>query len=188
MRISGFPVTAAGSKITVTMKVWIPLAIQSFSVAVSIDTLTSIGNPIMMGSAPTVDTIVPDDFVTLLTGNAGETNKLSSMSTTTSSISFTVTPTFATEIGSSLKIYTCENLISTASFDPAVSCVVGGVSRTCSIVTNDTITLITINSGSSNNYFLMGTPTTVLINNLKFKYVSSNTEFIYQFYFQITLS
>jgi len=107
VRISGFPVTAAGSKITITMKVWIPLAIHSFSVDVRIDTLTSIGNPIMMGSAPTVDTVVPDDFVTLLTGNAGETNKLSSMSTTTSSISFTVTPTFATEIGSSLKIYTC---------------------------------------------------------------------------------
>ncbi len=36
VRISGFPITAAGSKITVTMKVWIPDT-QSFNVHVSID-------------------------------------------------------------------------------------------------------------------------------------------------------
>jgi hypothetical protein len=36
VRISGFPTTAAGSKITVTMKVWIPDT-QSFNVHVSID-------------------------------------------------------------------------------------------------------------------------------------------------------
>lgn len=70
VRISGFPLTAAGSKITVTMKVWIPVT-PSFNVAVSIDTLSSIALPIMQGSAPTTDTVVATDFVSLLTGNEG---------------------------------------------------------------------------------------------------------------------
>ena len=70
VRISGFPTVAAGSKITVTMKVWIPIT-PSFNVAVSIDQQSAILTPIMQGSAPTVDTVVPTDFVTLLTGNAG---------------------------------------------------------------------------------------------------------------------
>lgn len=103
-------------------------------------------------------------------------------------ISFVVTPTFPTEVGSSLKIYTCENLIKASSFNSAVSCLVAGVSKTCSLTTNDTTTLITINSGSSNNLFPISVATSVVINDLQFKYLSSNTEFIYQFYFQITLS
>lgn len=62
VRISGFPVTAAGTKITVTMKVWIPNT-QSFNVYVSIDEETMIGTPIIQGSAPAVDTVVPVEFI-----------------------------------------------------------------------------------------------------------------------------
>lgn len=91
-------------------------------------------------------------------------------------------------MGSSLKIYTCENLIKASAFDPSSSCVVGGVNTACTLVTNDTITLITINSGSSNNLFVQGLSTTVTINDLQFRFLSSNTEYIYQFYFQLTLS
>lgn len=105
-----------------------------------------------------------------------------------SSIQFTVTPSFPTEVGSSLKIYTCENMIKAPSFSSSVSCVVGGTSRTCTVDTNDTLTLITINSGSSNNYFVNGVAVNIVINDLQFKYVSSNTEYIYHFYFMITLS
>ncbi len=69
VRISGFPTTAAGSKITATMKVNIPVNVQSFNVYVSIDQESMIGNPIIQGSAPAVDTVVPVDFVFGITGN-----------------------------------------------------------------------------------------------------------------------
>lgn len=127
-----------------------------------------------------------------MTGNQGETDKLTSVTSAVASpysrISFLVTPTFPTEMGSSLKIYTCENLIKAPSFNPSISCLVGGVSKSCTLETNDTISLITINSGSSNNLFPQGTSTAVIINDLQFRFLSSNTEYIYQFYFQITLS
>ena len=79
-------------------------------------------------------------------------------------------------------------MIKAPSFNPSVSCLVGGVSKSCTLDTNDTITLITINSGSSNNLFPQSTATTVTINDLQFRFLSSNSEHIYQFYFQITLS
>jgi len=58
VRITGFPIIASGSKLTITMKVWIP-SIPSFNVYASIDQLSSLSNPIIQGAAPTVDTVVP---------------------------------------------------------------------------------------------------------------------------------
>jgi hypothetical protein len=132
VRISGFPIIAAGSRITITMKVWVPIT-PSFNIEVRIDTLDNIANSIIKGNAPTIDTVVGEEFITSLTGNPAnivnnnpETYKLSSMIGATASpysiITFTVTPTFVTEAGSSLKIYTCENLIAAPTFSTSTSC------------------------------------------------------------------
>lgn len=48
----------SGTKITITMKTYIPVT-PSFNVQVSIDQVGSISNPIIQGSAATVDTVVP---------------------------------------------------------------------------------------------------------------------------------
>lgn len=147
------------------MKVWIPVT-PFFNVVVSIDKDSSILNPIMQGSAPTVDTVVPNDFVLTMTGNENEPNKLSSMTSATASpyskiIFNVVVGSIPTQVGSSLRIFTCENLIRAPSWSNTGSCIVGGTPRACTIATNDTITLITINSGSSNNYFAMGSTVAV---------------------------
>jgi hypothetical protein len=108
------------------------------------------------------------------------------MTSTTSSMYFTVTPTFSTNADSSLYIYTSKNLVKAVNFNTSSSCLVNGIAQVCSVVTNDSFTLITINSGSSNNFFPIYTATTIQINNLNFLFLSSNTQYIYHFYFQIT--
>ncbi len=106
------------------------------------------------------------------------------MTSTSSYIIFTVTPTFTTNADSSLYVYTSKNVIKSGSFNSLTSCLVGGIARTCTLDTT-TFTKITINSGSSNNFFPINTATTIRINNIVFLYASSNTEYIYQFYFQL---
>lgn len=59
VRISGFPNMTSGTKITITMKAYIPVT-PSFNIQVSIDQIESILTPIIQGNAATVDTIVPD--------------------------------------------------------------------------------------------------------------------------------
>ncbi len=81
------------------MKVYIPDT-QSFNVYVSIDQELMIGNPIIQGSAPAVDTVVPVEFVSDIKGNDLEPYKLTSMTSATATpysiIYFTVTPNFPT--------------------------------------------------------------------------------------------
>ena len=111
------------------------------------------------------------------------------MQTGDSSISFTVTPSFSTNDGSSLKITTSLNLMKSGSFNGATSCLVGEAAKPCTI-TNDTTTyrFIEIASSSSENLFPQSIPVTIVINNLDFSQVSSHTEHIYHFYFSLTAS
>lgn len=67
IRISGFPNIPQGSKITVTFKAWIPDS--SFIIYAHIDKLSQISTPIMKQTAPTVDTIIPTNFVSNFRGN-----------------------------------------------------------------------------------------------------------------------
>jgi hypothetical protein len=142
-----------------------------------------------------VDTVVPDEFISDIKGNELEAYKLTSKTSATASpysvIFFTVnptSPTYPTEVGSSLRIYTCENLIKAATWSDTTSCIVATIARPCTLTTNDTVTLITINSGSSSNLFVMGSNVQIEIRDLKYKYLSSHSEFIYQFYFELVLS
>jgi hypothetical protein len=111
------------------------------------------------------------------------------MQTTSSSISFSVTPLFQTLSGSFLQIYASSNLISdSATFNPASSCLLNGIPQTCTIMTNTQFTVITIASSSSNNLYPQSITTPIVINNLKFKFASSHSTYLYHFYFQLTVS
>lgn len=56
------------------------------------------------------------------------------------------------------------------------------------MTTNTQYTVIRIASNSSFNLFQQSQTTTILINQLKFNYPSSHSEYIYHFYFQLTVS
>ena len=106
----------------------------------------------------------------------------------TSNIQFVVNPSFSTSMGSSLTIFTSENVIASGSFSGSTSCVVNSVAATCSISTNSTLTRILIMSGSSNNLFPQSVPISVVISNIQFKFLSSTSQYIHQFYFMLTVS
>ena len=187
VRISGFPQIPQGSEITVTMRVEIGNT-PIFNFFVSIDKLAQIGSPIIYNTISSSSAEIPISYISALTGTEGEPNKLTAMQTGDSSISFTVTPSFSTNDGSSLKIITSKDLVTTASFNTATSCLVGGAAKTCSITTNTTFTEIQISSLSSENLFPQSIGVAIVINNVKFNYASSHTEHIYHFYFSLTVS
>jgi hypothetical protein len=83
------------------------------------------------------------------------------MTTTHSSLFFTVYPTFSTISDSSLTIRTSKNLVASTSFSGTTSCLINGTARACSISSTLDITTITINSGTSNNYFPINCNTTI---------------------------
>ena len=110
------------------------------------------------------------------------------MQTTTSSISFSVTPGFQTFSGSFLSIYTSANLVKDATFNDATSCLVNATAEPCTITSTAQYTLITIASNSSANLYPQADTTTIQVNQLKFNYASSHSKYIYHFYFQLTVS
>lgn len=147
----------------------------------------------MYGSAPTQTAALPTTFVSNLKGSQSETNRLSSMTSGSSSVFFTINPSFATYNGSYLEVYVNKNLhTNTSAFNSAASCLVNGVAEPCTISyitpTNVTLTKITIASNSSYNLFPQSTSTTIQINHLIFDAVSSHTLNIYQLYYKLTVS
>lgn len=138
IQISGFTSTIpSGSVITVTMRVWINTN-PIFNVYVSIDTIAHINAnaPIIYGTASATVTATPSSYISGLTGNGNEPNKLTmQLDGTTSSIYFSVTPLFQTIAGSFLIIYTSTNLVAASSFNSASSCLINGVGQSCSITT-----------------------------------------------------
>ena len=66
-----------------------------------------------------------------------------------SQISFTVTPNFDTNDGSSLSLITPAKLQKNTNFNTATSCLVDSVAKPCTIVTDSIYTNITIASHSS---------------------------------------
>ena len=104
IQVSGFSGTIpSGSLLTVTFSAWIG-ASPIFNIYVSIDTAAHItaSAPIIYGTTSATVSGLPENFISALTGSGGETNKLTAMQTTTSSISFSVTPLFTTYAGSFL--------------------------------------------------------------------------------------
>lgn len=110
------------------------------------------------------------------------------MQSTTSSLSFTVTPLFQTLSGSFLQIYTSRNMVADVTFNGATSCLINSVAQPCTIVTGSQSTVITIASSSSFNLYPQSITTSVQINQLKFNFVSSHSSYLYHFYFQLTVS
>jgi len=98
LQISGFSANVpSGSTITLTFSSWIG-ASPIFNLYVSIDTAAHIiaNAPIIYGTTSGIVSVVPDIFISGLTGSGGETNKITAMQSTTSSIIFSVTPLFQT--------------------------------------------------------------------------------------------
>jgi len=196
IQISGFTsIIPSGSVITVTMRVWINTN-PIFNIYVSIDNIAHITAlaPIIYGTASATVTATPSTFISGLTGNGNEMNKLTAMlDGTTSTIYFSVTPSSQTIAGSFLLIYTSANLVKASSFNSATSCLINNVTQPCSITTS-TYTKIAIYSSSSSNLFPQPPPlpppatTTVQINQVVFNYASSHSYYIYHFYFQLTAS
>lgn len=110
------------------------------------------------------------------------------MQTTTSSIMFSVTPLFQTFSGSYLELYTRKDLVADSSFSGSTSCLVNSTAQPCTLTTNSQYSVLKIASNSSFNLFQQSTTTTIQINQLKFNYASSHSQFIYHFYFQLTVS
>ena len=190
IQISGFSGTIpTGTTITVTMSAWIATT-PIFNVYVSIDTAAHLtaNAPIIYGTVSGTVSVTPENFVAAFTGNGGETNKLTAMQTSTSTISFTVTPLFNTFAGAFLQIYTSINLIVDATFSGATSCLVNTTAQPCTLTTNTQYTVITIASNSSYNLFPQSQTTTIQINQLKFLKASSHSQSLYHFYFQLTVS
>jgi hypothetical protein len=190
IQVSGFAsVVPTGSTITVTMSAWIGSS-PIFNLYVSIDTAVHLAAtaPIIYGATSATVSAVPEPFISGLTGNGAEANKLTAMQSTTSSISFAVTPSFQTLTGSFLEVYTSSNLIKDSSFSPSTSCLINGTAQPCTLTTTGQYTVIKIASNSSFNLYQMSLTTTVQINQLKFNYASSHSLHIYHFYFQLTAS
>jgi hypothetical protein len=61
---------ASGTLITITMRVYIPVS-MTFNIQIAMDKISSISNPIILGNAATVSTVVPNDFISLLSGTQG---------------------------------------------------------------------------------------------------------------------
>lgn len=187
VKITGFPTIPDSSLITVTMRVEVP-SNPIFTITVKVDADANLANPIILGTVTSNSAAIPETFISALTGSQGEPNKISWMKNTDSLMSFTVTPTFQTNAGSLLKIITSSNLIATPSFVGVSSCLVAGVAQPCSVTSNLTYTTILIASNSSYNLFPQAAPTTVVINNLSFKFASSHSTYIYHFYFSLIVS
>lgn len=190
IQISGFSGTLpSGTLITVTFSAWIGTS-PIFNVYVSIDTAAHIAAnaPIIYGTTSATVSAIPELFVSGLTGNSGEPNTLTAMQTTTSSISFSVTPLFQTFSGSFLRIFTSKYLVAGTGFSGSTSCLINFVAQPCTLVTNTQFTVITIASSSSFNLYPMSTTTPIQLNNLNFLFASSHSSYIYHFYFQLTVS
>jgi hypothetical protein len=174
VEISGFPRIPESSLVTVTMRVEVPNN-PLFNFYVSIDKADQLSRPIIYNSITSSSAVIPTTFVSAFTGSEAEDNKLSWMQNTDSSISFTVTPTFTTNAGSSLRIITTNKLVSSVSFDGSSSCLVDGAAEECTVTTNSTFTTITIASNSSYNLYPQSSAVSIVINNLDFLYSSSHT-------------
>lgn len=189
IQVKGFPyLIPSGTLITFTFSAWIATN-PIFNIYVSIDTEAHVNSasPIIYGTTSATVSAIPDYFVSALTGNLGEPNALTAMTTTTSSISFSVTPSFSTYSGSFLKIYTSKHVTAHGSFSGSTSCLVNGGAQPCTIATS-TYTVITIASSSSSNLYPISTTTPIQINQLTFEHSSSHSTYLYHFYFQVTVS
>lgn len=190
IQIKGFPyLVPSGTLLTLTFSAWIATN-PIFNIYVSIDTQAHVdaNAPIIYGTTSATVSAIPEPFISAFTGNAGEPNALTAMTSTTSSISFSVTPLFQTYSGSFLKLFTSKYMKASATFSGSTSCLVNSVAQPCTISTTSAYTVITIASSSSVNLYPISATTPVQISQLSFDHCSSHSSFIFHFYFQLTVS
>ena len=79
-------------------------------------------------------------------------------------------------------------MVQDSTFLGSTSCLVNGTAKPCTITTNTQYTVIKIASNSSFNLYPQSQTTTIQINQLKFLFSSSHSNYLYHFYFQLTVS
>lgn len=186
-QISGFPLIPENSIITVTMRAEFT-STSIFTMTVKVDEPANLASPIIENSKSSVAAAIPETYLSSFSGSGGEANKVSAMQNSDSFISFGITSNFITNAGSKLTITTSSNMVKSATFDPATSCLVDTLPMPCSVTTTAPFTTIVIASNGSYNLFPTSTLKNVVINNLNFAFSSSHTEYIYHFYFSLTVS
>lgn len=183
--ISGFNGIPENTPITITMRISIPLN-QIFTYFVKIDKQSLISTPIIQTSSTSSSAAVQNSFVSGLTGNSVETNKLTAMSSGNSQISFQVYHLQATNADSSLTLVMPNSAVG-LSFVGTSSCTINGVARTCTLASGAIFTNITIKSNGLTNYYPYNTTVNVVISNINFKTISTHTS-VFPIYFTLKLT